>query len=292
MNPKPYARAYIEITNACGLACSFCPSLGRPFAAMPPETFARALEQAAPLARQASFHLMGDPLAHPKLGEYLDLAGRADLPITLTTAGHLLTPGRIETLLHPAVRQVNFSLNSYNENPQKISLDAYLDPLAAFVDDASRRRPDLYINWRLWNLGDPSSEPFNDAVFAYLRSRFALTIASAGDPAMKKGKKLIGRFYLHGDSLFEWPSPALPERTERGFCHALTGQFGILSDGRVVPCCLDREGTITLGNIRDTPLRQILDSPRAQAMREGFAARTLVEPLCRTCGYISRFDRK
>ena len=79
---------------------------------------------------------------------------------------------------------------------------------------------------------------------------------------------------------------------ESVFCYGLRDQFGVLSDGSVVPCCLDHDGDITLGNILDTDasLEEILSSERAQKIKNGFTRRYASEELCRRCGYAQRFQ--
>jgi hypothetical protein len=57
----------------------------------------------------------------------------------------------------------------------------------------------------------------------------------------------------------------------------------------VVPCCLDREGQITLGNLFAEDIADILANPRAKAMVDGFSCRKATEELCRKCGYARRF---
>jgi radical SAM protein with 4Fe4S-binding SPASM domain len=66
--------------------------------------------------------------------------------------------------------------------------------------------------------------------------------------------------------------------------------MGILADGTVVPCCLDKEGVINLGNCSAKRIDHIMRSPRAKALRDGFKNGILVEDLCRKCTYIERFD--
>jgi radical SAM protein with 4Fe4S-binding SPASM domain len=95
--------------------------------------------------------------------------------------------------------------------------------------------------------------------------------------------------YLHFDSQFEWPNKQLPVVGEKGFCYALDSHIGVLSDGTIIPCCLDAGGEISLGNIAVTSLAEALCSVRARQMREGFRERKLVEGLCRHCSFICRF---
>ena len=76
------------------------------------------------------------------------------------------------------------------------------------------------------------------------------------------------------------------------FCHGLRQQIAVLCDGTVVPCCLDSEGQLALGNLFSQPLEEILASPRARAIVDGFSRRTPSEALCRRCGYARRFTKQ
>ena len=89
--------------------------------------------------------------------------------------------------------------------------------------------------------------------------------------------------------MFDWPDMSAEELGENCFCYGLRDQVGVLCDGTVVPCCLDHDGDIPLGNLFERELDEILVSPRAGAIREGFSHRLAVEELCRRCGYARRF---
>ena len=79
------------------------------------------------------------------------------------------------------------------------------------------------------------------------------------------------------------PESGIREGKREVFCKALLKQIGILADGTLVPCCLDHNGDVALGNLLKQSLEEILASPRAQAMIEGFKHHQATEPLCETC---------
>ena len=108
----------------------------------------------------------------------------------------------------------------------------------------------------------------------------------------KQSIKLRDQIFLHKAEKFQWPSLNNPRRSEHIFCHGLRDHFGILVDGTVVPCCLDGEGNIPLGNIFHTPIHEILFSERAMKIYDGFSRRCAIEDLCKTCGYAERFSEK
>ncbi len=289
-----YKRVNIEISNVCNLQCSFCPVVERDKQLMTPEAFVKLAEQLRGMVEEVCLHLMGEPLLHPQLAAIVEACEVNELPINLTTNGLLLQGERRELLLKPIVRQVNISLHSYEANFGMQGITPYYEKIARFLREAEARRPELYINLRLWDLADPAAESSaNLWLRQKLEETYGLAIDSkAIDVRRRKNVKLSGRIYLHFDSRFTWPSPQLPVRAEQGFCHGLSQHFGVHADGTVVPCCLDKEATIPLGNIHQEPLADILQSPRASAMREGFARGELVEDLCRRCPFIERFDRK
>ena len=106
----------------------------------------------------------------------------------------------------------------------------------------------------------------------------------------KKSFQVKGRLYIHFDTEFVWPSMDLPVIGQEGSCYGLTSHFGILVDGTVVPCCLDKEGSIPLGNVQTQDLVQILENDRAEKILHGFKRGQLIEDLCQRCQYIKRFS--
>lgn len=281
----------MEISNICNLQCDFCPAVEREKDVMGRELFSRVIADAAPLAEQVCFHLMGEPLTHPLFAEFVSICADNNIPINLTTNGTLLSEARIEALLKPIVRQVNFSVHSFESNFPGQDIGPYLDKIFAFTRRAFEVRPDLYINYRLWNLAD-GDEDKNAAVVARVERAFGVELDKSADVRHRKGRHVVNRLYLHFDTRFEWPSLNAPLRSDEGTCRALSSHIGILSDGTVVPCCLDKEGATVLGDARRQTLGEILAGERAGLMVRGFKEGRLVEDLCRRCTFISRFDRQ
>jgi radical SAM protein with 4Fe4S-binding SPASM domain len=284
-------RIYVEITNICNLRCDFCPGTSRAPASMQPAFFRRVLGHVAPLTRQVCLHVLGEPLLHPHFPEIMDLCAEAGLEVNLTTNGMLLGR-RAQTLIKAgALRQVNFSLQALRTTGG-IDMDA-LNGILDFTLTVSRIRPELYVNLRLWtldNLRDAPAGSFNTLVLERIAER--LGIARPAPSRGRKSLRLLGRVYLHADTAFSWPGDMTAEESKRGFCHALSTHCAILADGTVCPCCLDADGRLALGSLHEAGLEEILDSPRAKAMREGFDRGWLVEEICRRCTYCRRFKSR
>ena len=286
-----YKRAYIEITNRCNLSCGFCPSssLGRTGRLMSTEEFKKVIDQVSQVTDYVYFHLLGEPLLHPRLAEFFEICEAAGLQVNLTTNGTLLP--RAARLLSgaKALRQVNVSLHAFEAN-EGLELEGYFTGIFKAADQIQAGH-DVFIHYRLWNMDTEelkAKNGLNGQVFALLEETFLLDFSLA-DRLQEKGSiRLRSKTFLQMAEKFQWPSLGGPVISEEIFCHGLRDHFGVLADGTVVPCCLDSEGGIPLGSIFEKPLAQILSGSRARGIYDGFSRRQAVEALCKTCGYASK----
>ena len=285
-----FYRVYIELTNICGLACSFCPPKTLPNQTMSPTFFESILTQLQPYTKELAYHIVGDPLTLSNLKEYLDITEAKGFRVALTTSGYFLGKRDLKLLLHPAIKQVNISLNSYNKNSMPLSLEAYMAPIVELCKLKQTLRKEMFINLRVWNMDEAHSEKaFNQTLFTLLENAFNIPLhVKQIDEARPKSIRLEEKTLLHFDSYFEWPNLQANHQSE-GTCQGLSSHFGILSSGIVVPCCLDKDGIIALGDLHVSPLKEILSASRTKAIQQGFKQGHAVELLCQKCAYKERF---
>lgn len=284
-----FNKVYIEISNICNIQCSFCPVVERDKKIMSVEDFKKVITQAAPLAKEICLHLMGEPLAHPQIKEILKICDENSVKIQLTTNGILIKRYQELLLNSKCIRQVNFSLQSYKDNFPNKDLRQYLIPILGFSLMLQEKRPEVYVNLRLWNVDAESMD--NEEIFQEVEKFYDIEIKRSVDVGNIKSKRIWNRVYLHFDSRFEWPDMEIPYQGDKGRCHGILNHIGIHANGVVVPCCLDKEAQINLGNCLEQDLKEILSSKRAQAMKVGFESNKRVEELCKHCSYITRFTK-
>jgi radical SAM protein with 4Fe4S-binding SPASM domain len=289
VTPWRFKRIYIEISNVCNLQCTFCPVVDRDKKILEVKNFENILTQVKPLADEICLHLMGEPLAHPEFSQIIELCDRYEIPVQLTTNGTLIESRSDILLAFASLRQINFSLQSYLDNYPQGDLLKYMNTIFSFAKKLEQKRDQVYLNYRLWNY-QAGKENDNKKFFELIESFYQVKLNPRVQTENIKSKKIIGRHYMHFDSRFEWPSWNSPHYGEQGTCHALTQHFGIHADGTVVPCCLDKEAQIPLGNCLETSLIEILNSERAAKMKIGFAQKKLIEPFCQRCEFIQRFN--
>lgn len=289
---KKFKKFYIETTSICNLACSFCPPTHRQAKFIGVEDFAKILDDIKPHTDYIYFHVKGEPLLHPKIDQLLDISHEKGFKVNITTNGTLIPKNAHKLLGKPALRQMNFSLHSFDGHEGSTDREGYLTGILSFVREATAAS-DMLVSFRLWNLTRDNETNLvrsrNRATLALIEKEFGLDYRIEEKVIPGSGIKLADRIYLNQDHEFDWPSLHAKEDDGRGFCHALRNQAGILVDGTVIPCCLDGEGVINLGNVYETPFSEIIEGERATRLYDGFSRRVAVEELCRKCGYRQRF---
>ncbi|QKE29497.1 radical SAM superfamily protein (SPASM domain) [Arcobacter acticola] len=284
---------HIEITNICNLKCTFCPPKILPNGTMSLEKFDDLNFQLKPYTKELAYHMVGDPLVLSNLNEYLNISLKHDLKVNITTTANNINEKHYKALMNPTIKQINFSINSYNANSHKKSLDEYLNPILDFVKFAQEQKHEYFINFRIWNLDEEkSAKEFNKKVFDKINETFNTNIDLENVYKERpKNIRIDRKIFFNFDEYFNWPSLENEIVSSNGFCYGLDSHFGILTSGDVVPCCLDQNACINLGNTNTTQISDILNSNRVKAIQNGFRKNIVVEELCQKCEYRTRFDK-
>lgn len=274
-----FRKIYLEVSNICNLNCAFCPGTRRRKQAMTEDDLRILLPKLRPYTDFLYFHLMGEPLCHSKLEVFLEMAAAHGFRVILTTNGTLLSKKQQMLLSSPALHKVNISLHAFEANDLAMP---FADYLAGCFEFGKAAQGKVLVSFRLWNQGGQDTK--NDSILAALTQYFP-------EPWVQErhGQRIGDRIFLEYGDKFDWPDLNAPDGGAGVFCHGLRDQLGVLCDGTVVPCCLDHEGDIALGNLFAQDLEEILASPRAKALYDGFSRRKATEELCRKCGYARRF---
>lgn len=290
---KIFKKVYVEITSLCNLACSFCPPTSRKASFIKKEQFEYILDQIQPHTKYIYLHVKGEPLLHPRIDQLLDISHEKGFKVNITTNGTLITKNKEKLLGKKALRQINFSLHSFDGNGDLENREKYLSDILSFVQEVSKE--EVIISLRLWNLDRDNEKneekKKNRKTLEFLEKEFNLDYKIEEKVQPGKGIQVADKIYINQDHEFEWPSLHAPRDDGKGFCYGLRTQAAILVDGTVVPCCLDGEGVIELGNIYKTSFSDIIKGKRAMQIFNGFSRRKAVEEMCRKCGYRKKFGK-
>lgn len=284
-----FKRIYIEITNICNLNCPFCSPMKRKKEFMTAENFEKILSQIKKYSPQIYLHVKGEPLMHPEIEKIISLAEKENIFINLTTNGSFLAEKGDLLINHKNIRQVNISVHSLKA--QNGDEEKYLDDISKFGLKALKEgRP--YVSYRMWN-GSEKNEinPEAKKQLEVISEHFGKTLEGKTLAKGRNSARLGDNIYISFEEEFDWPSLNLPQISRKGTCQGGKNMLAILVDGTVVPCCLDADGIINLGNIFEESLEQILSRERFLNLRKGFMGGNISEELCRRCSYRCRFDK-
>lgn len=288
---KIFRRVYVEITNICNLNCSFCPTTSRKKEYMSVDNFKNIAKEISSYTPCIYLHIKGEPLMHPHLKEIISIAREYGLYVNIVTNGTLLKEN-LEILKNSDIRQISLSIHSFEDAEIKEGVEKYLDDI--FTTSNEIAKTGTLIRYRLWNDIDNkgAKDDITTKILEHIEKEYGVDITDEEISLCTNrlnDTKLSDNIYLSFKNSFEWPDMSSSRCDSKGICKGLKSHLGILVDGTVVPCCLDNEGEIALGNILDTSLEEILKSTRAINILEGYKKREIVEELCKKCTYRKRF---
>lgn len=281
---KKFDKVYVEITNVCNLKCKFCDEGNRAKAYMSVNDFRKIINEVKEYTNLIALHVKGEPLLHPKLKEILDVCFENKIQVNITTNAILLEKN-IEVLANSkALRQINLSMHALIQNDLEIKEN--VKRLIQTVCKIRSKNENIIFSYRLWNVKSISENDVNSSILEALGDYYK--IQNILERSQKeKFIELDKKIFLNQDIEFEWPSLDKEIISNTGKCYGLRKQIGILVNGDVVPCCLDQNGAICLGNIFECGLEEILNSKKAKNIEKGFQERKLAEELCKRCGFIN-----
>lgn len=286
MKKKRFSKIYVEITNMCNLNCSFCSKTKRHLKHMNISEFEEVCKKISKYTNLITLHVKGEPLLHPNFEEILNVCYKHFLQVNITTNGTLIDRTLDIILKSRAIRQINFSLHSAEQNG--ISEKEYIEKIFNATDEI-HNKTGIIISYRLWNLENLEKNLVNLEILKMLGKHYK--IENIVELAQKNNfLECDKNVFLNQDLEFEWPDIEGKKLSDFGKCYGLRNQIAILSNGDVVPCCLDSEGNILLGNIFKNSLEEILEFQKSKDIIKGFQSGRLVEDLCKKCGYIKKFN--
>ncbi len=272
-----FAKVYLEITNVCNMNCSFCVGTKRKKHFMTEDEFTLLAAKIRPHTDFLYFHLMGEPLLHPKLRKLLEISQELGFKVIITTNGSLLSEVGHALLESKALFKVSISLHSFEANLTSDG-ENYFNNCFDFADKASSQG--IITVLRLWN--DGGLDSMNEDIYAMLKKRFT------GEWAENtKGIRIRKKLFIEKGEKFDWPLQS-ETYSDNIFCYGMKDHIGVLCDGSVVPCCMDYDGNITLGNMFEQDLSDILNSERAIFIKKSLESGTAPCEMCKRCGFAQK----
>lgn len=277
---QKYRKIYIEITNKCNLNCSFCSKVTRPLKTMSLKEFEIILKKIKDYTDYIYLHVKGEPLLNPNIIEMISLANTYNLKVNLTTNGTIFNKYAKELGKCSNLNKINFSLHSENKK------ENYFEEIFNNIKYLSNKTTVIY---RLWTLNNNELDEKSTNIVEKIKEYYKLSPEDVAKIKHENNIKISSTIYVDKDNEFEWP--VINNHKSCGYCYALKTHIAILVDGTVVPCCLDSDGIINLGNIFEEDLETIIKKDRYQILKKSFQDRNPKEELCKSCTFKERLNK-
>lgn len=263
-------KIYIEITNACNLSCDFCIKNKRKINYMTFAEFKTIIDKINTKTKEIYLHILGEPLLHQNINEFIDYANNKNIKVNITTNGYLIK--KIKD--NHNINRLNISIHSFNEK-YPMTLDEYLKNIFNVIDNIKNK---TYITIRLW-IKDKNTKYILD----FINKRYQTNITDIKD---NNKIKITNNLLIDTFHEFIWPDLNNNYYNEVGTCKGLIDHIGILSDGTIIPCCLDSQKIINLGNIYQDNLEEIFNKEIVKEMIKGFKNNYKCQELCKHCSFL------
>lgn len=240
----------VEPTNACNLSCRMCLAhspdarMTRRKGFMSMELYRRIID-GTPGLNRLSLNNWGESLLHPGLIDMVRYAKRAGVEtVLLCTNGLLVDQRKALDLLGAGLDVLEFSIDGLGERYQSIRGVA-IDLALAAVEHVRAGRSLLGLSTRLGMVmvSSDEGEEERDAFLRYWRSRVDYVKIQ---PMVHAAPR------TH-------PCPEL--------WGTVQGRLVVLWDGTVVPCCVDCDGVLVLGNAGKESLVNVWRGPTLERLR-------------------------
>ncbi|MCL2621865.1 MAG: radical SAM protein [Firmicutes bacterium] len=276
---KRFKKIYIEITNQCNFNCNFCPRTTREAKEMSVIDFKNIAEQVKEFTDVVCLHVVGEPTLHTRFGEILSICQQVGLGVELVTNGSVILDKEFRKDLRNSLRnytindaaaldKICFSLNAYDDLTNQQIEDFCLFAISASIVNKT-------VEFRFFE---------KNSLYKKMKAWFEQYLGK-----VIESDKILSNVYFRFINKFLWPEQtAETVGQERTSCLGGKTHIAILSNAQVVPCCLDSNGKLPLGNILTTPLKHMLESEKFKDFINGFRIKKPKFELCKTCKFYKK----
>lgn len=277
-----------EVTNMCNLNCPECITgagiMTREKGLMDPELFSRVIRELKPYLYYVNLYFQGESMLHP--GFFSLLRRCKGIYTTLSTNGHFLSAENSEKLAKSGLGRLIVSLDGMDQETYSAyrvngNFSRVTDGIKN-IDDAvknTRSKLKLEIQFLVNRLNE---NQIKDARKYARRMNARLKLKSmqlSGNDDFGKWLPSEERFRRYKLKNNEY----VLKSTFPNHCARLWFSPVITWDGKVLPCCFDKDGEYIMGDLNEDPFREIWYGPKYRSFRKSIFSGRKMTGICRNC---------
>ena len=282
----------IEPTTSCNLRCPECPSglrsFTRPTGMMNPSLTNAIVDELYPDLLYLIFYFQGEPFLNPDLLKMVEYAASKKIYTATSTNAHYITPETAEKIVLSGLDRLIISLDGisqevYQQYRKGGTLNKVLEG-AQYVVEAKRKlhskTPHTIFQFLVTGKNEHEI-PLAKALANKMGVEIAFKTAQIYD--YENGNPLIptlpqySRYKKNKSGSFEI------KNTLDNHCWRLWQSSVVTWDGKVVPCCFDKDASYRLGDVTQNSFASVWKSKSYQNFRQSVLISRKETDICRNC---------
>lgn len=290
---NPWA-ASIEPTTRCNLRCPECPtgmqSLSRPKGNLNLKTFQKILDKLSPDLFYLTLYFQGEPMMNPHFSEMVQEARKRNIFVATSTNGHFLDDNNVGTIIKSGLNHLIVSVDGmdqetyakYRCNGDLPTVIDGISRLVAAKKDVHAATPFIELQFLVMRHNEHQMNQMRE--FAKRAGVDKLTFKTAqvynfgSENSIIPDLKSKSRYRQTSDG--KW----VLRKKIRNRCHRIWSSLVITWDGKVVPCCYDKNADYQTGNLLEESLTEIWKNHLYSSFRNHVLKKRAEIDICRNCG--------
>ena len=283
----------IEPTTSCNLRCPECPSglrsFTRPTGMLKPEVFQKVIDELAPTLSYLIFYFQGEPYLHPQLLEMVTYAARKKIYTATSTNGHYLDDEAAKKTVESGLDRLIISIDgtdqstyeSYRIGGKLSKVNEGTRNIVKWKKELKSSTPHVIFQFLVVKPNETQVEEVYKMAAELGVDEVALKTAQIYD--FKNGSDLIpvnekySRYKKRNDGSYEIKNELLDH------CWKMWHSCVITWDGKVVPCCFDKDAHFVLGDLNENSFKQIWQEKKYNKFRQSLLKSRSEIEICKNC---------
>jgi radical SAM protein with 4Fe4S-binding SPASM domain len=283
----------IEPTTSCNLRCPECPSglrsFTRPVGLVSKDLFQRVIDELAPTLNYLTFYFQGEPYLHPQFLDMARYASSKGIYTSTSTNAHFLKDEQAKATVASALDRLIISIDGTTQDTYQSyrvggSLDKVIEGAANIIrwkKKLNSKTPHVVFQFLVVKPNEHQIPEVYDLAKKIGVDQVVLKTAQIYD--YKNGSALIpdqqkySRYIRNADGSYEI------KNNLSNHCWKMWHSCVITWDGKVVPCCFDKDAHHVLGDLNLSSFSEIWRSERYNQFRASLLKSRSEIDICKNC---------
>jgi radical SAM protein with 4Fe4S-binding SPASM domain len=283
----------IEPTTACNLGCPECPSglkqFSRPEGNLKQDFYKTIIDQVHKQTYYLNFYFQGEPYINPDFLQMVSYANSKKMYTATSTNAHFLNDKNAKATIESGLSRLTISIDgttqkTYESYRKNGSLDKVLEGAKNVIKwkkELKSKTPYIIFQFLVVK---PNQHQIEDA--KQLADKLGvdeIRFKTAQVYSYKHGNELIptidkySRYKKQADGTYKLKNKMLNE------CWRMWSSCVVTWDGKIVPCCFDKDATHQLGNIQETSIKDIWHNRAYNGFRKALLTNRQEIDICQNC---------